>query len=214
LLSCTDGHQQKVTALDNFQTSRKADRPAAGCRAPDGREECWHIYDGDVYAGTIAIRTGNPHDEDPWEWHCGFYPGSNPSEQQNGTAATFDEARADFGSAWQVLLSKRTEADFQAWRDQRDWTARKYALWDTGKRLPPNEWEPGKPCSIYFETLVRQYLQQSPDRGKLGPRPSHHAGARASLRVKQRAGNGHSTIRFPCLAVASSSSVRTPPPIS
>jgi len=72
-------------------------------------------------------------------------------EQQNGTAATFDEARADFEGAWRVFPSKRTEADFQAWRDQRDWTARKYALWDAGKRLPPNEWEPGKPCSIYLK---------------------------------------------------------------
>ena len=36
------GHQQKVTALDNFRTSRKADRPPAGCRATDAREECWH----------------------------------------------------------------------------------------------------------------------------------------------------------------------------
>jgi hypothetical protein len=43
-----------------------------------------------------------------------FYPGSQPGEQQSGTAATFDEARADFGSAWEVFLSKRTEADFQA----------------------------------------------------------------------------------------------------
>src|ERR1700675_4980865 len=37
------------------------------------------------------------------EWTCGFYPGSNPGEQQNGTAATFDEARADFESAWGVF---------------------------------------------------------------------------------------------------------------
>ena len=78
----------------------------------------------------------HPHDEDPWEWHCGFYPGSHPGEQQNGTAATFDEARADFECAWRVFLSRRTEADFQAWRNQRDWTARKYALWDAGERLP------------------------------------------------------------------------------
>jgi hypothetical protein len=41
--------------------------------------------------------------------------------------------RADFERPWRVFLSKRTEADFQAWRDQRDWTARKYALWDAGK---------------------------------------------------------------------------------
>jgi hypothetical protein len=105
----------------------------------------------DVHAGRIAIRTGNPHDDDPWEWHCGFYPGSNPGEQQNGTAATFDEARADFESAWLVFLSKRTATDFQAWRDQRDWTARKYALWDAGERLPPNEWELGKPCSRFMK---------------------------------------------------------------
>jgi len=40
-------------------------------------------------------------------------------------AATFDQARADFEAAWRVFLSKRTESDFQAWRDQRDWTTRK-----------------------------------------------------------------------------------------
>ena len=62
-------------------------------RSTDAREECWHIYHGDVHAGTIAIRSGNPHDEDPWEWHCGFYPGSHPGEHQSGTAATFDQAR-------------------------------------------------------------------------------------------------------------------------
>src|SRR6267378_4011315 len=65
-------------------------------RSTDAREECWHVYYGDVLAGTIAIGSGNPHDEDPWEWHCGFYPGSHPGEHQDGTAATFDEARAGF----------------------------------------------------------------------------------------------------------------------
>src|SRR5882757_1061678 len=46
-------------------------------RSTDAREECWHIYYGDVQAGTIAIRIGNPQDEDPLEWYCGFYPGSS-----------------------------------------------------------------------------------------------------------------------------------------
>ena len=105
-------------------------------RSADHRHKCWHIYYGDVHVGTIAERSGNPHDTDPWEWSCGFYPGSHPREHQSDTAATFEEARADFESAWQVFLSKRTEADFQAWRDQRDWTARKYALWDAGEKLP------------------------------------------------------------------------------
>jgi hypothetical protein len=37
-------------------------------RSTDAPEECWHIYYGDVQVGTIAIRTGIPHDEDPWGW--------------------------------------------------------------------------------------------------------------------------------------------------
>jgi hypothetical protein len=119
-------------------------------RSTDAHEECWHIYYGDVHAGTIAIRNGSPYDEDPGV-DLRFLSGIGAGRQQNGTAATFDEARADFEGAWRVFLSKRTEADFQAWRDNRDWTARKYALWDAGKRLPPNEWEPGKPCSIYLK---------------------------------------------------------------
>jgi hypothetical protein len=49
-----------------------------------------------------------------------------------------------FEREWRVFLSKRTEADFQAWRDQRNWTARKYALWDAGKRLEPPSYGPGK----------------------------------------------------------------------
>jgi hypothetical protein len=46
-----------------------------------------------VRVGSNAIRAGNPDGTDPWQAYCGFYPGSNPGEQQNGTAATFDEAR-------------------------------------------------------------------------------------------------------------------------
>jgi hypothetical protein len=110
--------------------------------------QCWHIYYGDVHVGTIAERTGNPHDTDPWEWNCGFYPGSHPREHQSDTAATFEDARADFERAWLVFLSKRTEADFQAWRDERDWTERKYALWDAGRRLEPPSHGPGKPAHL------------------------------------------------------------------
>jgi hypothetical protein len=62
--------------------------------------------------------------------------GRRPGEIQSGTAATFDEARAEFASAWKIFLSNRTEADFQAWRHQRDWTGWKYAMWDAGFKLP------------------------------------------------------------------------------
>lgn len=104
-------------------------------RQPDHRQECWLTYFGDIHAGTITERVGNPHATNRWEWRCGFYPGSNPGDHQSGTAASFAEARADFESAWEIFLSNRTEADFQEWRDQRDWTAKKYALWDAGKKL-------------------------------------------------------------------------------
>jgi hypothetical protein len=104
---------------------RSADRP-----------DCWHIYYGDVHADIIAERVGNPHDTDQWEWSCGFYPGSRPGEIQSGTAATFDDARGEFASAWAVFLLTGTDADFQAWRDQLDFTAWKYARWDRGCKLP------------------------------------------------------------------------------
>src|SRR6266436_9430294 len=107
-------------------------------RSLDAREECWHVWYGGWCVGTIAIRTGMPPGEDPWGWACGFYPGSHPGECTDGTAATFDQARADFEAAWRVFLSNRTESDFQAWRDQRDSTARKYALWDAGNGVPPD----------------------------------------------------------------------------
>ena len=68
-------------------------------RSPEAREECWHIYSGDVHVGTIAIRAGIPHDGDPWGWSCGFYPGSEPGEYLYGTAIDFDQARRDFEAA-------------------------------------------------------------------------------------------------------------------
>ena len=57
-------------------------------------------------------------------------------EIQSGTAATFEDARAEFVSAWKILFANRTDADFQIWRYQRDLTALKYATWDAGFKLP------------------------------------------------------------------------------
>jgi hypothetical protein len=68
-------------------------------------------------------------------------PGSDPGEQTKGTSASFDLARADFEVAWAVFLSNRTEADFEAWRDQRDWTEKKYRRFDRGERMPL-DWKP------------------------------------------------------------------------
>jgi hypothetical protein len=120
-------------------------------RDPVRKEECWRIYYGDMHIGTISKIASYPAQ---WEWRCGFYPGSEPGEHKACTAATFDGARADFGAAWRVFLAKRTKADFQAWRDQRDWTARKYAMWERGEKLPSQQ--PNStmrcPCGKLFDS--------------------------------------------------------------
>ncbi len=64
---------------------------------------------------------------------------ANPGEQRGGTAATLDLARADFEAGWRRFSVRRTPADYQAWRDQRDWMARKYATWERGDRFPSQQ---------------------------------------------------------------------------
>jgi hypothetical protein len=63
-------------------------------RDPDASHETSLIFYGDVHVGTIAMGSGNASGGDQWTWHCGFYPGSNPGDASNGTAASFDDARA------------------------------------------------------------------------------------------------------------------------
>jgi hypothetical protein len=100
------------------------------------RIDCWHVYYGDVHLGTIARRVGCPVDVDQWEWRFGFYPGMGAGKHQDGRAADFDHARADFEAAWRRILPTHTEADFQEWRDQHHFTAWKYAMWDAGMKMP------------------------------------------------------------------------------
>ena len=86
-------------------------------------------------SGVSAARSHTGSHE-RWVWFCGFYSGSRPGEQTHGTAATFDQARADFEKAWQGFSARRTETDYQTWRDQRDWTAEKYRRFDRGEAMP------------------------------------------------------------------------------
>jgi hypothetical protein len=129
-------------------------------RSTDAPRECWQVYFGDVRVGTIGRRAGQPHDEDSWEWICGFYPGSEPGEYTNGTGETFEQAREEFEAAWLVFLSHRREADFQAWRNDRDWHARKYAMWQRGERLPSQEPSSLMRCAC-GETFDSHRLEQN-----------------------------------------------------
>jgi hypothetical protein len=117
-----------VVRMMNFTDLRRR-------RDPD-RPDCWFIYCGDIHAGTIAKAVGMPNAFNNWNWSAGFYPGSRPGETKTGCADSFEEAKAKFEAAWLVFASTRTENDYQEWRDQRDWTARKYAARDQGKPVP------------------------------------------------------------------------------
>jgi hypothetical protein len=102
--------------------------------------ECWRVYFGDVHAGTISECVGNPGTAPRWQWRCGFYPGSRPGECTNSTAATFQAVREAFEAALRIFLARRTEADFQAWREQQAWTAEKYRRFDRGERMA-TDWQ-------------------------------------------------------------------------
>jgi hypothetical protein len=97
---------------------------------PCPQPERWQIHYAGVRVGPIQQRSGAPPSCNQWEFHCGFYPGSDPGEQRYGTAATFDEARIAFEAAWRDYLPSRTEADFEEWREDAAWHAAKYARWD------------------------------------------------------------------------------------
>jgi hypothetical protein len=65
-----------------------------------------------------------------------------------------DQARADFEAAWKVFPANRAEADFEARRDQRDWTERRYAMWERGEKQPsqtPTSMM-GCPCGARFDS--------------------------------------------------------------
>src|SRR3979490_493393 len=85
----------------------------------------WHVHYAGVRVGVITERSGVARVAEPWEWHCGFYPGSDPGEQRFGSAASFEAAR-DY-------LPKRSDADFEEWRQDAAWHAAKYARWDRNR---------------------------------------------------------------------------------
>jgi hypothetical protein len=109
--------------------------PDLSRRPAPHRADCWLIYFGDVHAGTLARAVGTPNATEEWRWQCGFYPGCRAGEHRAGSAPSFNQARSDFEHAWRTFSARRTEADYQAWRNQRDWTERKYAARLRGKKV-------------------------------------------------------------------------------
>jgi hypothetical protein len=77
-------------------TRRRSDNP---------HQVTWHVYYDDVHVGTIGERAGVPVDVDRWKWSCGFYPRLHSGQHKDGTAATFEEARAGFEADWRGTQS-------------------------------------------------------------------------------------------------------------
>jgi hypothetical protein len=76
-------------------------------RPAKGPDRGWVVYFGDVRVGHIGLRAGVPVSEPQWCWTCGFYPGCDPGQQTNGTADTFEKARAEFEEAWNRLRQNK-----------------------------------------------------------------------------------------------------------
>jgi hypothetical protein len=64
-------------------------------------------------------RAGVPVDVDQWGWRCGFYPGLDPGQNHDGSAANFELARVAFEEAWRRLLPKIPEGAFTEYRRDR-----------------------------------------------------------------------------------------------
>jgi hypothetical protein len=68
-------------------------------RNNDPHREGWHVVYGDIHVATIAKRSGVPIDADQWGWQCGFYPGLDPGQHQDGTAKKFRRQRENVGKS-------------------------------------------------------------------------------------------------------------------
>jgi hypothetical protein len=110
---------------------------------PDRHQGTWQVYYNDVHVGTIGERAGLPHDVGQWKWMLGFYPMSHRIDYDHrwnwnpsGTAAMYEEAKAELEAAWRDYLPRCTEANFAENRRARAATVWKYRMHDLGLPMP------------------------------------------------------------------------------
>jgi hypothetical protein len=136
-------------------------------RSADPHRESWNVYYDDVRIGAISKRSGVPVDVDQWGWSCGFYPGLHPGQHRYGSAATFDQARADFEAAWAALLSEVPAGAFREYR--RDRKQRAEIL-----RHPRPQRKAGDRNPIIADALrLRRHVRQPQAGRKLRPPLAH-----------------------------------------
>ena len=100
-------------------------------RDPEARREAWLIHYGDVRIGSISLRAG-AGGVDHLAWDCSAYPASHRGMRADGTAKSFDGARAEFEAAWRNLLPKLAEDAFDRYRRHEAFERWKHAMWVEG----------------------------------------------------------------------------------
>ncbi len=126
-------------------------------RLIDKDRDTWKIMCADIHVGTISRRSGQPNDEPPWEWHCGFYPGCAPGQFSDGVAESFDEARAAFQEAWGRLLPALAPDAFER---HREWRAEDRIRWQRiaeGWKPPPFDGWMDCACGVRFNSWDLQH---------------------------------------------------------
>ena len=116
--------------------------PALTRKRVNDRPVTWHVHFDGVRVGVIVERSGVARAAEI----RGSGIAASIRAAIRATIATarrpsFEAARAAFEAAWRDYLPRRSEADFQEWRDQDAWTAEKYRRFDRGERKSPN-WRP------------------------------------------------------------------------
>jgi len=121
------GDQRNRVPMPTLTRKRVYDRPVT-----------WHVHYASVRVGMLVERSGVVSAAEPWELHCGFYPGGPHGEHRYGRAASLKAVRAAFEAAWCYYLPKCSEADYPQWRAQEAWTAEKYRRFDRHERVSPD----------------------------------------------------------------------------
>jgi hypothetical protein len=171
--------------------------PALTRKCVNDRPVTWHVHYAGVRVGMIVERSGVANTAEPWEWHCGFYPGSDPGEQRYGGAASFEAARAAFEAAWReyVLPAQRSRLPRMA----RSGSLDRAQICDVGKRRA----EAVADAKLTDDVPLRRDFRRPPPRTHSDPCAAHHSGASASPLLEQRAGSGLSMIQYRSRAGAS-----------
>jgi hypothetical protein len=111
-----------------------------------------------VRVGFTTERSGNPYRTDRFALAMWDLPRQRAGRGSRRYSRHLRRSKAAFEAAWCDYLPPRTEADFDEWRNDRDGTAQKYAMWDAGKQLEPPSYGPGWPASRFMKFPAARYL--------------------------------------------------------